>query len=183
MMPSVRPPMPLNPDASLAEAEARRRYAPLLLGGVLAAIIIVVDRIIKVALVERFVQAGEPWPVEITSFFNLVMVWNRGISFGLFQSDETGRWILVGLATAVSVALLVWLTRATSLWIATAVGLVLGGAIGNAWDRFVWGAVADFFDVHAFGYHFWAFNVADMGISVGVTMLVLDGLFARGRGA
>jgi signal peptidase II len=175
--------MPLDPDSAFAEGAARRRHTPLVLGLALAALIVVVDRIVKVALVGRFVQAGEPWPVEVTSFFNLVMVWNRGISFGLFQSDETGRWILVGLAAAVSLALVVWLSRAGSLWIATAIGLVLGGAIGNAWDRFVWGAVADFFDVHGFGYHFWAFNVADMGISVGVTMLVLDGLFARGRGA
>jgi signal peptidase II len=73
--------------------------------------------------------------------------------------------------------------RAANLWVGAALGLILGGAIGNAWDRFLWGAVADFFDAHAFGYHFWAFNIADVGISVGVTMLVLDSLLARGRTA
>ena len=176
MSPEAPAPESLSPGRSAAGGRRLR----MAVGLGLAFAILVVDRLVKEALVARFVERGEPWPVEITSFFNLVMVWNRGISFGLFQGDETGRWILVALAAAISLLLVVWLARAAGMLAAVALGLVLGGAVGNAWDRFQWGAVADFFDVHAFGYHFWAFNVADMGISVGVGLLLLDGLFARG---
>jgi len=160
-----------------------RRVFILVTSLVLGLAVLQIDRLVKVALVNRFMVEREPWPVEVTSYFDLVMVWNRGISFGLFQSEETGRWLLVGLAGIVSLALVVWIWRAANLWVGAALGLILGGAIGNAWDRFLWGAVADFFDAHAFGYHFWAFNIADVGISVGVTMLVLDSLLARGRTA
>jgi len=160
-----------------------RRVVIFVTSLVLGLAVLQIDRLVKVALVNRFMVEREPWPVEVTSYFNLVMVWNRGISFGLFQSEETGRWLLVGLAGLVSLALVVWIWRAANLWVGAALGLVLGGAIGNAWDRFLWGGVADFFDAHAFGYHFWAFNIADVGISVGVIMLVLDSLFARGRAA
>ena len=169
--------------ASKPDPARWRRVLILVTSLVLGLAVLQIDRLVKVALVNRFMVEREPWPVEVTSYFDLVMVWNRGISFGLFQSDETGRWLLVGLAGIVSLALVVWIWRAANLWVGVALGLVLGGAIGNAWDRFLWGAVADFFDVHAFGYHFWAFNIADVGISVGVTMLVLDSLLPRGRTA
>jgi len=169
--------------ASKPDLARWRRVFILVTSLVLGLAVLQIDRLVKVALVNRFMVERAPWPVEVTSYFDLVMVWNRGISFGLFQSDETGRWLLVGLAGIVSLALVVWIWRAANLWVGVALGLILGGAIGNAWDRFLWGAVADFFDAHAFGYHFWAFNIADVGISVGVTMLVLDSLLARGRTA
>ena len=156
-----------------------RRVIIVVTSLVLGLAVLQIDRLVKVELVNRFVVEHAPWPVEVTPFFDLVMVWNRGISFGLFQSEETGRWLLVGLAGIVSLALVSWIWRAATLWVGSALGLILGGALGNAWDRFQWGAVADFFDAHAFGYHFWAFNIADMGISVGVFMLVLDS-FLRG---
>lgn len=178
----VLPSMP--PDQQVAAGKALalvrwHRTVITIVSLVLGLSVLLLDRLVKIALVNRFVVENGQWPVEVTSFFNLVMVWNRGISFGLFQGEETARWLLVGLAAIISVVLVIWIWRAASLWLGLALGLVLGGAIGNAWDRFQWGAVADFFDAHAFGYHFWAFNVADVGISLGAGLLILHSLFAR----
>jgi signal peptidase II len=115
-----------------------------------------------------------PVSVEILSFFNLTMVWNEGVSFGMFHGTEI--WFLVGLALAISVLFSVWLTRATGWVQAVALSLVIGGAIGNVVDRLRFGAVADFFDFHVMGWHYPAFNVADCAIVVGIALLVFDGI-------
>ncbi len=114
--------------------------------------------------------------------FNLVMVWNPGVSFGLFASESTVmRWILVAVSVAVAAGLAVWLVRGVNRWLAIALGLVIGGALGNAIDRVVHGRVADFFDFHVGAWHWPAFNLADSAIVVGVVMLMLDSLFADRR--
>lgn len=119
----------------------------------------------------------------VTDFFNLVVVWNRGVSFGMFAGhDDAVRWALAGLAVAVSVALAVWLFRTTDRLVAFGLGCVIGGAIGNVVDRVRFGAVFDFLDFHVAGYHWPAFNVADAGIFVGVAALLADGLFRRREG-
>ena len=113
------------------------------------------------------------------------MVWNRGVSFGMFQSGESGRWLLSAVAVAIVVGLLIWLRRVDVWWLGAGLGAVIGGAIGNVVDR-LWydeGAVADFFDFHVAGWHWPAFNVADAAIVVGVGLILLDGLLARGRDA
>lgn len=113
--------------------------------------------------------------VELLPFFNLTMVWNEGISFGLFHGS--GVWILVGLSLIITVLFSVWLTRSQSWFQAVALALVIGGAIGNVLDRLRFGAVADFFDFHVLGWHYPAFNIADCGIVVGIAFLVIDGIF------
>jgi signal peptidase II len=121
--------------------------------------------------------------VPVTDFFNLVVVWNRGVSFGLFAGhDDMIRWALSGLAIVVSVVLAVWLFRTRDCLVALGLGCVIGGALGNVVDRVRFGAVFDFLDFHAFGYHWPAFNVADSGIFVGVAALLVDGLFRRREG-
>ncbi len=117
--------------------------------------------------------------IEVTPFFNIVMVWNQGISFGLFQSDTP--YFLIGLALAISALFGVWLSRATGWLQAISLGLVIGGAIGNVLDRLRFGAVADFLDFHALGWHYPAFNVADMCIVIGIALLVFDGLFLEAK--
>jgi len=152
-------------------------------GLVLAAVVMVLDQATKWWMLE-VVGIGYRPPIEVTPFFNLVMVWNRGVSFGLFAHEaEVMPYVLSGVALAISAALLVWLARAERRWIAAAVGLVIGGALGNVIDRLRFGAVADFLDVHAAGWHWPAFNVADAAISVGVGMILLDGLFGRHHNA
>jgi len=119
-------------------------------------------------------------PVELLPFFRLVEVWNRGMSFGLFN-DAQASWVFVVLAGVISAGLVWWLARAETGLTALSIGLVLGGALGNVVDRLRYGAVFDFLDFHALGWHWPAFNLADSAISVGVALLLLEGLSgARG---
>jgi len=118
--------------------------------------------------------------IEITPFFNIVEVWNRGVSFGLFASESSWTPILLSaLAIAISVVLIVWLKRAETRLLALALGIVIGGAIGNVIDRVIWGHVYDFLDFHVAGYHWPAFNVADSAISIGVVLILIDGFIAK----
>ncbi|MBB4286272.1 signal peptidase II [Roseospira goensis] len=149
---------------------------PLRNGLGLAVVVLVLDQITKYAV---FVGLQPPFGgLPVTGFFNIVTVWNRGVSFGLFASGSP--WtpvLLTGLALAVSALLAWWLRRADSRLLVVALGLVIGGALGNAIDRALYGAVMDFLDVHWAGYHWPAFNVADAAISVGAALLVWDALF------
>jgi len=113
--------------------------------------------------------------VEILPFFNLTMVWNEGISFGMFHGSQI--WLLTGIAFLIAGLFSVWLMRATGWVQAIALAMVIGGAIGNVIDRFRFGAVADFLDFHAFGYHYPSFNIADCGVTAGIALLVIDGVF------
>jgi signal peptidase II len=116
-------------------------------------------------------------PVEVTGFLNLVLVWNPGVSFGMLKGlGEAGPWLLGGFAVLVCIGLLIWLAREPRPLTRAALALVLGGAVGNIIDRARFGAVVDFLDFHAMGYHWPAFNVADSAIVVGAGLLVLDGL-------
>ena len=148
----------------------------LRLGLVVAVVVIVFDQATKWWIMAMVMQP--PRIIPVTPFFNLVMGWNRGISFGLFDGNSAVNvWILPLVALAIVAALVAWLRRVQGAWLASAIGLVIGGALGNVVDRLRFGAVADFLDFHVAGYHWPAFNVADSGITVGVTMLVLDSLF------
>lgn len=142
----------------------------------LAALVLIVDQASKFALLEAFSYV--PDVVPITGFFNVVLVWNKGISFGLFNNGSPWvSYVLTGLALGISGFLVYWLRKNERRLTMIAIGLVLGGALGNVIDRLVHGAVVDFLDFYAFGYHWPAFNVADSAISVGVVLVLLDGLF------
>ena len=136
-------------------------------------------------LISWLLQAPERLPfhkIEVLPFFNLVMVWNQGVSFGLFNHDtDYGALVLIILALAISAGFTVWLFRSTHMLQMTGLALVIGGAIGNVIDRFRFGAVMDFLDFHAFGYHWPAFNVADSAIVIGVVVLMIHALFYEER--
>lgn len=113
---------------------------------------------------------------QVAGPFFLTMVWNQGVSFGLLRADQDlGRWLLVTFSVLVAIALAVWVRRGDRTLMAWALGLVMGGAIGNAIDRARFGAVVDFIDVSRL-YFPWVFNIADAAISVGVVLLLIDGL-------
>ena len=151
------------------------------LGLSLAALVIVLDQLLKWWI--RTVVMDPPREIEVTSFFNLVMAWNRGISFSLFRSDwAAGPYVWAGLAAAVAIGLGWWLGRVRHTLTAVALGLVIGGALGNAIDRLRLGAVADFLDFHWQGNHWPAFNLADSAITVGIVLLVVPGLFGAREG-
>ncbi len=119
----------------------------------------------------------------VTPFFDLVLAWNRGISFSVFSSDSSlAPWILAGVAVAICVGLGIWLRRLARTWPAVAVGLIIGGAIGNVLDRVRFKAVVDFLSFHWRDNAWPAFNLADSAITVGVAMLLMDSLFRRGDG-
>jgi signal peptidase II len=118
--------------------------------------------------------------IEVTDFFNIVEVWNRGVSFGLFASDSPWTpYLLSVLAIAISIVLIIWLRKAETAFLALALGIVIGGAVGNVIDRLIWGQVYDFLDFHAAEFHWPAFNLADAAISVGVGLILLDGFIAK----
>jgi len=144
----------------------------------LSALIVAADQLAKYAAVHGL-AAGTP--VEVTSFFNLALVYNAGAAFSIL-SHAAGwqRWLFIAVALIAS-AWIVWLLRKYphERLFALALSLVLAGAIGNVIDRILVGAVIDFLDFHALGYHWPAFNVADSAITCGAALLIWDALRPR----
>ena len=140
-----------------------------------AIVVVVLDQLSKFWVLHVLDLPNRP-PIHVLPFFQLNMVWNAGVSFGLLRADSgAGRWILVLFALAVIVALAVWARRVSRTFTAVALGLILGGALGNNLiDRVRFGAVADFLDFHGIGFFPWVFNVADSAITIGVVLLLLD---------
>ena len=117
---------------------------------------------------------GDFKAIEVTSFFNLVTVWNTGISFGVFQdAGDIMPYILYAFGAVAGVALLYMASRAKTCMEGLAYTLIAAGAIGNVWDRIRFKAVADFLDFHFAGYHWPAFNVADASITLGAGLLIV----------
>ncbi len=149
-----------------------------LLGLLVAVAVVALDQLSKWWILDTVMQPI-PHVVEVTPFFNIVLVWNYGVSFGTFASGAAYMpYVLSGIAAVITVSLILWLRQAERWLVALAIGFIIGGAVGNVVDRLRFGAVADFLDFHIDSWHFWAFNVADAGISVGVALLLIDGLFA-----
>jgi signal peptidase II len=139
----------------------------------LATLILIFDQATKWVVLNYLMVP--PQTIPVTSFFNIVLAWNRGVSFGLLSSNHPyGAWILASIALGFSGILTRWIWQAETRSVAVGFGLILGGAIGNLTDRLHFGAVTDFLDFHAFGWHFWAFNVADSAITVGVGVIFLE---------
>jgi signal peptidase II len=123
--------------------------------------------------------------VYVTPFLDLVYVKNIGISYSLFdQESQTGQIVLAGFAAAASLGLWIWLARAGSgRLMAASLGLIIGGALGNAIDRLLLGGVADFFSLHAFGFYWYVFNIADVAIVAGVIGLLYESFVPSRNGA
>ena len=122
--------------------------------------------------------AGAPHKeIDLTPFFNLIMVWNPGVSYGLFPAHgPLGSAILALFSLAAVIGLGWWLWHAHSSALAVGLGLVIGGALGNLVDRLIYGQVADFFHFYIHGYHWYVFNIADCAITFGVAALLYDAL-------
>ncbi len=152
------------------------RLVPL--GLVIAFASVVADQASKLAVL--FWSRTWSGPVHpVLPGLDLVAIWNPGISYGLFPQGEAGRWVLVAIKVVAAIAFTVWLTRTARRLEAVALGLLIGGAIGNAVDRVVHGAVFDFVSLYAFGYRWYVFNVADVAVVVGVALLLYDAFFGH----
>ncbi|HEY0852342.1 MAG TPA: signal peptidase II [Bradyrhizobium sp.] len=153
---------------------------PLRAGIAAALVALMLDQASKLWLLYVF-ELGRRGAVQVTPFFDLVLAWNVGISFGWFQNDS---WIAQAILTAVKaaavIALAVWMAWSRTMLASIALGLIIGGAIGNAIDRFAYGAVVDFalFHVEIAGktFNWYVFNVADVTIVAGVAALLYDSL-------
>ena len=145
----------------------------------LALLMILVDQYTKALATESLAYAR---PVEVFSWFNLTLQHNTGAAFS-FLSDAGGwqRWFFTAVAVIISVALAVWLFMAPRAhWLLNlSLALILGGAIGNVWDRVALGYVVDFISVHYRGWYFPAFNIADSAITVGAACMLLDSFLNR----
>jgi len=157
-----------------------RDVSPREIGLIAAAAALIADQATKLLMLYGFgfAQMQEGDHVPVLPFFNLVMVWNRGVSYGLFPAQgPAGTALLVAFALCAIAALGWWLWHSDRRTVALGLGLVIGGAIGNNLiDRLIYGRVADFFHFYYSGYDFYVFNVADVTITFGVIALLYDAL-------
>ena len=142
----------------------------------LSLIVIILDQVTKTAAVNNLLLFQ---PVNIFPGFNFTLMYNKGAAFS-FLSDASGwqRWFFTVIAIVVSIAIIFWLKSlpAEQKVTALSLSLILGGAIGNVWDRILLGHVVDFIDVYYAEYHWPAFNIADSSIFVGAALLIFDSL-------
>ena len=167
----------MRDQKAVRDQKPEQKTLPWLRWFALAATILLLDQLTKLWIVAQF-RLGESR--YINGIFNLVRAHNEGAAFS-FLSDAGGwqRWFFSLIAMVVSVVIAIWLTRLPRQRVleGLALALILGGALGNLYDRLTLGYVVDFLDFHWANWHFAAFNVADMGISVGAALLIIDGLF------
>ena len=154
---------------------------PRILGAWALVVVFGLDQASKFAVVHGF-GGGETGSTYLLPVLDLVLRWNNGISFSLLPQNTTAGILGLLAFTLAAVALLAaWLWRARTAMVALGLGFIIGGALGNASDRFSYGAVVDFLDLHLLTRHFFVFNVADAGISLGVALLIADGLFGTDK--
>jgi signal peptidase II len=157
------------------------RMTPRLRTGIFtAAVVVALDQAFKLWLLFVF-DIGHRGAVKVTPFFDLVLTWNTGISYGWFQNESaTGQAILLAVKVAAVIVLAIWMARSRTLIATMALGLIIGGAIGNAIDSLAYGAVVDFalFHVQIGGkpFNWYVFNLADVAIVAGVAALLYDSL-------
>lgn len=146
------------------------------LGAGLALLVFVFDQLTKFWIL-KVVDLDQRPPIRITPFLDLLMAWNQGVSYGLLKTNVQP--LLVVMSLLISLVLWIWLARATAPIAGAALGLIIGGAMGNALDRVLHGAVADFVHLHWGNWSWYIFNVADMAIVAGVILLVYDGFWPK----
>ena len=150
------------------------------IGLYMAALVALMDQFSKKWLLNEVMVP--PHTVPVTSFFNLVLSWNKGVTFGLFNHNRPWMsYVFIAVAIVILSLLLRWLARATSLPLALGLGLVMGGAVGNIIDRLQYGAVIDFLDFYGNGYHWYTFNLADSAIVCGVGLLMIENMVRGGK--
>jgi signal peptidase II len=149
---------------------------PRFWGAVIALAVFLLDQANKLWLI-FFYDIAAHQPVRLTPFFDVVLAKNPGISYSLLSAHSAfGRWALFALAIVATALLAIWLRHAGTRLTAFGLGLIIGGALGNACDRLVYGYVADFYHFHVGGFSWYVFNLADVAICAGVALLLFEPL-------
>ena len=167
-------------------AGSERLTSPLRSGVIAAIVTLALDQASKLWLLYVF-DIGHRGTVKVTPFFDLVLAWNIGISFGWFQNDSEAAQIALMVIKAVAViALAIWMARSRTVMATVALGLIIGGAVGNAIDRAAYGAVVDFALFHLKigekSFNWYVFNLADVAIVAGVAALLYDSFLGASEG-
>ena len=168
------PEMGATPETPASEAAGT---SPVVLGLCVAAVVFVLDQASKLWLIHGTdLRLTYPWPLN--PWFDLTVVWNYGISYGLFQQHSgLGRWLLTAFKLGAAIFLTFWLRKAAGRLEAAGIGMIIGGAVGNALDRVLHGAVFDFAHFHVGNFSWYVFNIADAGIVVGVGLMLIGQFF------
>lgn len=133
--------------------------------------VILLDQLSKIFILDIMTP---PQTYEILPFANIILAYNKGVSFSMMSNGSPyGPYILAIVAMLICVGLVWWMMKEKDKWTRIGIALIIGGALGNVIDRFLYGAVVDFVDLHAFGYHWPAFNVADSAICIGAFLILL----------
>ncbi len=147
------------------------------IGLIIAIVVIVIDQLSKLSILALLKDVGS---VNVLPFFDLTLIYNKGISFGMISGGSNLELIIISAITLAIVAVLTrWLTKTDSKYKATCIGLIIGGAFGNAIDRFSHEGVVDFIDLYVGKYHYPAFNVADSCICIAVVLLLLENVLVK----
>lgn len=134
------------------------------------------DQLSKFTVLYYFSHGGKN--IEVTGFFNIVLAWNKGVSFSMFHSEKAlAQWVLTAVALLICGVIVHWMSMEKDEKTKNCFGLILGGALGNVADRLIHGAVVDFLDFHLGVHHWPAFNVADSAICIGAGFILLWNIF------
>lgn len=142
-----------------------------------AVLVVILDRITKTLALKNLMAYT---PVKVMPFFNLTLAYNKGAAFSFLNSASGWQtWMFGGIAIGMSVILLIWLSKISvkQKWVSVALCFIIGGALGNLWDRLMYGHVIDFIQWYVGEWYWPVFNIADSAICVGATMLLLDAVF------
>lgn len=154
-----------------AKPQIIKKY-PQFVPAIIMALVLFLDQLSKYWVVNKL-NLDRIGSIDLSSFFDLTMVWNYGVSFGIFRANsDLGRWALVIFTSAISLAFLFWLLKAPNRLTQISLSLIIGGAIGNMVDRIRFGAVADFLDFTPI--FPWVFNIADSAVVLGACLLALE---------
>jgi signal peptidase II len=144
-------------------------------GLMLACVVTFLDQLSKLCVL-KFFENSKRYEHYISSNFNITLVWNKGITFGLFNDLTYGRFIFTSISICLTVALLKYMYNTSKIYLNVALGLIIGGAVGNIIDKIRYGAVLDFLDFHLNSHHWYNFNIADSAICLGVGLLLIENM-------
>ena len=144
---------------------------------ILVLILFIIDRISKILILKNFLNNSSS-EIYINSFLNLSLVWDSGIGFGILQLEANIFYLIISIIiTAINLILIYWMFTSSNYLESIFISIILGGALGNLFDRYYYSSVPDFIDLHYESFHWFTFNIADIFITIGIIGLIIIDLF------